>query len=224
MIDKIAEEIGRPDAIVLSVGGGGLLCGVAEGLQRHGWKDVPVVAVETEGTASFAASLPVVRASPKQVILRSTSRHLTNKLTVVQLSTIDIIGAKMDIVIDTSALIAVIVGEAERNRIVEFTTGNTLIGPGSIPWEIGNAFSSMFKQNRLTLDEAQKGLVIFDSIPLRYIKPDFVNALRISKQANMYAYEAYFLDCAIRHKVPLLTLDRKLQTAAQNLNVETMEV
>ena len=76
----------------------------------------------------------------------------------------------------------------------------------------------------LTLDEAQKGLVIFDSIPLRYIKPDFVKALKLSKQANMYAYDAYFLDCAIRHKAPLLTLDRKLKTAAQNLNVETMEV
>jgi len=130
----------------------------------------------------------------------------------------------MDVVIDTSALIAVIVGEPERNRIVELTTGNTLIGPGSIPWEIGNAFSAMFKQNGLTLDEARKGLVIFDRVPLRYIKPDFVNALQISKQANMYAYDAYFLDCAIRHKAPLLTLDRKLKRAAQDLNVETMEV
>ncbi len=130
----------------------------------------------------------------------------------------------MDVVIDTSALVAVIVGGPERSRIVEFTTGNTLIGPGSIPWEIGNAFSAMFKQKRLTLAEAKKGLVIFDSIPLRYIKQDFVNALKISKQTNMYAYDAYFLDCAIRHKAPLLTLDRKLKTAAQNLNVETMEI
>ena len=130
----------------------------------------------------------------------------------------------MDVVIDTSALIAVIVGEPERNRIVEFTTGNTLIGPGSIPWEIGNTFSAMFKQSKLTFDEAKKGLVIFDSIPLRYIKPDFVNALKISKQANMYAYDAYFLDCAIRYKAPLLTLDQKLKKAAQNLKVETMEV
>jgi len=39
----------------------------------------------------------------------------------------------MDIVIDTSALIAVIVGEPERNRIIKATTGNTLIDPGSIP-------------------------------------------------------------------------------------------
>ena len=57
IIDEIALEIGKPDAIVLSVGGGGLLCGVIEGLRRNDWQDVPVVAVETEGTASLAASL-----------------------------------------------------------------------------------------------------------------------------------------------------------------------
>jgi predicted nucleic acid-binding protein len=130
----------------------------------------------------------------------------------------------MDIVIDTSALISVIVGEPERKRIIELTTANTLIGPGSIPWEIGNAFSAMFKQKRLTLAEAEKGLSIFKGIPIRYIDPDFVKALKLSKQANIYAYDAYFLDCAIRHKAPLLTLDRKLMASAQNLNVETLEV
>src|SRR6056297_1082444 len=126
----------------------------------------------------------------------------------------------MDIVIDTSALIAVIVDESERNTIIKLTSGNTLIGPGSIPWEIGNAFSAMFKRQRITLDAAQKGLSIFESIPLRYIKPDFVNTVTISKQTNMYAYDAYFIDCAIRQKAPLLTLDKKLQSAAQSLNVQ----
>ncbi len=130
----------------------------------------------------------------------------------------------MEIVIDTSALVSVIVGEPERERIIELTKGNTLIGPGSIPWEIGNAFSAMFKQKRLTFAEAEKGISIFASIPLRYIEPDFLKVLKLSKQGNMYAYDAYFLDCAIRHKAPLLTLDRKLLTSAQNLNVEIMEV
>jgi predicted nucleic acid-binding protein len=130
----------------------------------------------------------------------------------------------MDIVIDTSVLIAVIVDEPDRKTIIELTTGNILIGPGSIPWEIGNAFSAMFKRQRLTLEEARKGLTIFESIPLRYIKPDFTNAVTISKQTNMYAYDAYFIDCAIRQKAPLLTLDRKLKIAAQSLNVKTMEV
>jgi predicted nucleic acid-binding protein len=130
----------------------------------------------------------------------------------------------MDVVIDTSALVAVIVAEPERDRIVELTTGNALIGPGSIPWEIGNAFSAMFKQDRLTIGEAREGLEIFETISIRYAKPDFAHALKLAHQINMYAYDAYFLDCAIRHKAPLLTLDRKLKTAAETLNVETWEV
>ncbi|MFH1985225.1 MAG: type II toxin-antitoxin system VapC family toxin [Pseudomonadota bacterium] len=130
----------------------------------------------------------------------------------------------MDIVVDTSALIAVIVGEPERDRIIALTAGNTIIGPGAIPWEIGNAFSAMFKRQRLTLEEAQKGFAIFNTIPIRYVNPDLINAVTISKQTNLYAYDAYFLDCAVRMKAPLITLDRKLLAAANQLSIETMEV
>jgi hypothetical protein len=51
----------------------------------------------------------------------------------------------MDIVIDTSALLAVIIAEPERERIIKLTSGHTLIGPGSIPWEIGNAVSGWLR-------------------------------------------------------------------------------
>ena len=57
MIDEAARQGPRPDAVVLSVGGGGLLCGVVEGLRRNGWPEVPVVAVETDGAESLGASL-----------------------------------------------------------------------------------------------------------------------------------------------------------------------
>lgn len=57
IIHEIAGANIKPGAIVVSVGGGGLLCGLLEGLHQVGWKDVPVVAVETEGAASFAASM-----------------------------------------------------------------------------------------------------------------------------------------------------------------------
>lgn len=46
-----------PDLVICAVGGGGLLCGVLEGLHAVGWPDIPVLAVETEGAASFAAAL-----------------------------------------------------------------------------------------------------------------------------------------------------------------------
>jgi L-serine/L-threonine ammonia-lyase len=57
MIDEVARAGVKPDAVVLSVGGGGLLCGVVEGLRRNGWSGVPVIAVETEGADSYAQSL-----------------------------------------------------------------------------------------------------------------------------------------------------------------------
>lgn len=55
----------------------------------------------------------------------------------------------MEFVIETSALLAVIEAEPERGRIVELKAGHILIGPGSIPWKIGNAFSAMLKHRRL---------------------------------------------------------------------------
>ncbi|MCO7567839.1 pyridoxal-phosphate dependent enzyme [Pseudomonas sp. S 311-6] len=57
LIDEVAREGHKPDAVVLSVGGGGLLSGVVEGLQRNDWHDVPVLAVETEGAASLHAAI-----------------------------------------------------------------------------------------------------------------------------------------------------------------------
>ncbi len=57
LVDEIAGSGTKPDAFVLSVGGGGLLCGVLEGLHRNNWQDVPVIAVETEGADSFAQSV-----------------------------------------------------------------------------------------------------------------------------------------------------------------------
>lgn len=57
LIDEVARSGLKPDAIVLSVGGGGLLSGVAEGLHRNGWSQIPIIAVETEGAASFHAAV-----------------------------------------------------------------------------------------------------------------------------------------------------------------------
>jgi len=56
VIDEIFNERITPDAVVLSVGGGGLLCGVVEGLNRNNLNDVPVIAVETQGTNSLSTA------------------------------------------------------------------------------------------------------------------------------------------------------------------------
>jgi L-serine/L-threonine ammonia-lyase len=56
MIDEVVRSGARFDGVVLSVGGGGLLSGVAEGLRRNGLENVPIITVETTGAASLAGA------------------------------------------------------------------------------------------------------------------------------------------------------------------------
>ncbi|MGC6507693.1 MAG: pyridoxal-phosphate dependent enzyme [Myxococcota bacterium] len=57
IIDELQNHGTKPDLIVCSVGGGGLLCGIMEGLYRNNWHDVEILAVETVGAASLQASV-----------------------------------------------------------------------------------------------------------------------------------------------------------------------
>ena len=78
LIDEVVRDGATPDAVVLSVGGGGLLCGVVEGLRRNGLADVPVLAVETAGADSLAASVRAGRHAALEAI-RSVATSLGAK-------------------------------------------------------------------------------------------------------------------------------------------------
>jgi L-serine/L-threonine ammonia-lyase len=57
LVAEAAVQGPQPDVVVLSVGGGGLMCGVLQGMHAAGWSDVPLVAVETVGAASLNAAM-----------------------------------------------------------------------------------------------------------------------------------------------------------------------
>jgi L-serine/L-threonine ammonia-lyase len=57
LIDEVLEDCPQVDALVTSVGGGGLLAGILTGLMRHHRMDCRIVTCETGGAASFAAAI-----------------------------------------------------------------------------------------------------------------------------------------------------------------------
>lgn len=64
LITEVAASLGpgvKPGAVLMSVGGGGLLCGIIQGLKDVGWTDVPVVAMETVGADCFNAAVKAGR-------------------------------------------------------------------------------------------------------------------------------------------------------------------
>ncbi|MGD9592788.1 MAG: pyridoxal-phosphate dependent enzyme [Candidatus Berkiella sp.] len=57
LIDELLQDKIKPNAIIVSVGGGGLFSGLAQGLHTVGWQDVALITAETIGAASLAESV-----------------------------------------------------------------------------------------------------------------------------------------------------------------------
>ena len=128
------------------------------------------------------------------------------------------------VVVDTSALLAVLTSEPERAALLAATRGATLLAPGSVPWEIGNALSAMLKRRRIDEDQAARIVGGFTRIPLRLIDVDLATAVEVAGRFGLYAYDAYFIVCAAVHRAPILTLDSALARAAKGAGLRTVEL
>jgi predicted nucleic acid-binding protein len=130
----------------------------------------------------------------------------------------------MEIVIDTSALLAVVGEQPEKAELVRLTRGAALVAPASVHWEVGNALSAMFKRKAIGLDTALELLDAYAAIPIRLIDMALKQAVELSARLNVYAYDAYVIACAVNQKAPLLTLDRGLIERARELKLYVLEV
>jgi len=130
----------------------------------------------------------------------------------------------MNYVVDTSVVIAVVTNEPTRHQLVELTRDADLLAPASLHWEIGNAFSAMFKQRRVTLDQAVAAVQTYSRIPIRLVDVSLEAALPLSHRLKIYADDAYVIGCALQHRCPLITLDRELQVAAREAGAKVLEI
>lgn len=130
----------------------------------------------------------------------------------------------MKVVVDTNIFLAVALNEPEKTAIVRLTQGHHLAAPDVLSFEIGNALSAMFKRQRLDLDEALAAWDIIQLIPVELRSVDIRNALKIANHYDIYAYDAYFLECAHKMHSPLITLDRRMGTVAKEIGIQLLEV
>ena len=120
----------------------------------------------------------------------------------------------MKIVADTNTFLVVALDEPEKQEIIALTNGQELIAPAVLPFEIGNALSALVKRNKLSEVEARAAWKACQKIPVDLRGVDIEQALNIAFENNIYAYDAYFIECAINLRSPLLTLDRQLKSVA----------
>ena len=86
----------------------------------------------------------------------------------------------MNLIVDTSVIIAVITNEKHKQDLIKLSKGTNLIAPASLHWEICNAFSAMLKRKRVSIEEAVSALAAYRQIPLQFSEVDIETALELS--------------------------------------------
>jgi predicted nucleic acid-binding protein len=129
----------------------------------------------------------------------------------------------MKIIADTNTFIAVALNEPEKGKIIRLTEGHDLIAPDVLPFEIGNALTAMMKKNALKKEEVESAWEIVQQIPVDLRQTNIKSALSIAIKYNLYAYDAYFLECAKNLRSPLLTLDLGMQKVAREMEITFLE-
>jgi len=61
------------------------------------------------------------------------------------------------------------------------------------------------------------------TIPVRLVSVDIQQAVKLALKYKIYAYDAYFLQCAKQLSCPLITLDKKMKQVAYDLKIEVVE-
>ena len=130
----------------------------------------------------------------------------------------------MKTIADTNTFLAVTLFEPERDEIIRLTQEADLIAPDILPFEIGNALSAMLKRGRLGPGDILAAWDAIQQIPVDLRSVDVREALKIAMRFNIYAYDTYFLICALTLRCPLLTLDRRMIEVAKDLDIQIIEV
>jgi predicted nucleic acid-binding protein len=133
-------------------------------------------------------------------------------------------GGSMEITVDTSAIMAVLLNEPSKERLREQTRGAELVSAPTLPWEVGNGLSALFKRRRLDLDQAMTALMSFRQIPLRLGEIELEVAVKLANEQDIYACDACILECARKYRTPLLSLDGSQTRIARGLGIEVLEL
>ncbi len=129
----------------------------------------------------------------------------------------------MKIIADTNTFLAVALNEPEKEWLIEVTDGHDLIAPSVLPYEIGNALSSLVRREVVSERQLAAAWDAAAAVPVELATVDIRAALLLAGHFKIYAYDAYFLQCALDAKSPLLTLDRGMKTVAKQLDIKLVE-
>jgi len=129
----------------------------------------------------------------------------------------------MEIVADASAFLAIILNESDRDWVIHETTGRSIISPEVLPYEICNALVALKRRGRLNEREILRAFDLTQRIAVRLVSVKIHEAIKIALRFKIYAYDAYYLQCCIENKLPLISLDDRMCDIGRRLEIKVVE-
>lgn len=128
----------------------------------------------------------------------------------------------MDIVSDVSAFLAVVLDEESREWVIERTSDCSVVAPEVLPYEIANALIAVKRKGRLSDREVLKAFDISQRIPVKLVSVRVRDALRIAIKHGIQAYDAFYLECCVETRLPLISLDNRMREVARSLSIKVV--
>jgi len=126
----------------------------------------------------------------------------------------------MEIVLDASAIIAVIADEPESDIVINCTRNAILVSPNIVSSEIANSLTKMMKRGIINNKEKMIELIkVFQMIPIKLTEINLEESLEIAWNYKIYAYDAFYLETAKRLNLPLLTFDNKMRKIGKEIGI-----
>ena len=115
-------------------------------------------------------------------------------------------------VVDASAIAAVIFDEPEAAPIMS-SVGSPLLAPGLLRYEMASVCATKLRNDprhaKLTLQRYR----LFSGLDIEFAESDWDTLPLLARQWDLTAYDAAYLQLALKRKAPLVTLDARLAGA-----------
>ena len=130
------------------------------------------------------------------------------------------------IVFDASATLAWLFNESDAGAVAALIDSRALTAPVLWRMEVTNAILVKERGKKLSAGDGIRLLSAVDALPIELSSAiTSLSATALAELARPYqlsAYDATYLDLAIRRNLPLCTLDRNLRAAAERAGVPVL--
>lgn len=128
--------------------------------------------------------------------------------------------------VDASIAVSWFVADERDDDLVAMAAAvaeNGAIVPALFRWEVQNVFLTAVRRKKATLDDVDTYLESLDELDLQVdeagLKSPLTAGPGLANRFGLTAYDAAYLELALRRSLPLMTRDKKLREAAAELRV-----